>query len=50
MYAFIKYYSAVILPVFKYVKLYTPKSIMGAVDSFKGPSLAFDEMFVKFDV
>ena len=50
MYAFIKYYSAVILPVFKYVKLCIPKSIMGAVDSFKVTSPTFDEMFVKFDV
>ena len=33
---FIKYYSDVILTVFKYLNLFTPKSIMGDFDYFKG--------------
>ena len=39
-YAFIKYYSGVILPVLKYLNLYVPKSIISAVDTLQYPSPA----------
>ena len=37
-YELIKYYMGVILPVFKYLNSYTPKSIIGAMDASNGPS------------
>ena len=38
MYDFINYFLDVILPVFKYLNEYVPKSIIVNVNSFKGPS------------
>ena len=49
MYAFIKYSTGIILPLFKYLKCDIPKSIMVAVDPFKAispASMACSEIYI----